>query len=220
MGWFKNSFGIGAGVTLGDMAAQTGVTMVVDIIDGSTKKLQDDYRIEHFDPIVRDDISHIIARSALSEMSYPFPTELDSNAKAAQQPGERNGFVKRHKIAVGITAALVLVAICNPKQSAIVLLIGLWLLIVAVGITIFKKASRTASGMMVGALSAPKQQLIKDGQQYWRIREYVRQALAASELSPQDAVLKLSRTQLGQQFPDTVEEIEANAFYYKQKLQQ
>ena len=39
MGWFKNSFGIGAGVTLGDMAAQTGVTMVVDIIDGSTKKL-------------------------------------------------------------------------------------------------------------------------------------------------------------------------------------
>lgn len=128
--------------------------------------------------------------------------------------------MRRHKIAVGITGALVLVAICNPKQSAIVLLIGLWLLVVAVGITIFKKASRTVSGMMVGTLSAPKQQLIKDGQQYWRIREYVRQALAASELSPQDAVLKLSRTQLGQQFPDTVEEIEANAFYYKQKLQQ
>jgi len=212
MGWFKNSFGIGAGVT--------GVAMAVDIIDGSTKKLQDDYRIEHFDPIVRDDISHIIARGALSEMSYPFPTELDSNAKAAQQPGERKNFVQRHKIAVGIAGALVLVAICNPKQSAIVLLIGLWLLIVAVGITIFKKASRTASGMMVGALSAPKQQLIKDGQQYWHIREYVRQALALAELSPQDAVLKLSRTQLVQQFPDTVEEIEANAFYYKQKLQQ
>ena len=46
------------------------------------------------------------------------------------------------------------------------------------------------------------------------------QALALAELSPQDAVLKLSHTQLGQQFPDTVEEIEANAFYYKQKLQQ
>ena len=45
MGWFKNSFGIGAGVTLGDMAAQTGVAMVVDVIDGSAKKLQDDYRI-------------------------------------------------------------------------------------------------------------------------------------------------------------------------------
>ena len=214
MGWFKNSFGIGAGVTLGDMAAQTGVAMAVDIIDGSTKKLQDDYRIEHFDPIVRDDISHIIARGALSEMSYPFPTELDSNVKAAQQLGEKSSFVQRHKIAVGITGALVLVAICNPKQSAIVLLI------VAVGITIFKKASRTATGMMVGALSAPREQLIKDGQQYWRIREYVRQALALAELSPQDAVLKLSRTQLGQQFPDTVEEIEANAFYYKQKLQQ
>ncbi len=220
MGWFKNSFGIGAGVTLGDMAAQTGVAMAVDIIDGSTKKLQDDYRIEHFDPTVRDDISHIIARGALSEMSYPFPSEPNPGATAAQQPGERKNFVQRHKIAVGITGALVLVAICNPKQSAIVLLIGLWLLIVAVGITIFKKASRAATGMMVGALSAPKQQLIKDGQQYWHIREYVRQALAASELSPQDAVLKLSRTQLGQQFPDTVEEIEANAFYYKQKLQQ
>ena len=113
MGWFKNSFGIGAGVTLGDMAAQTGVAMAVDIIDGSTKKLQDDYRIEHFDPIVRDDISHIIARSALSEMSYPFPTELDSNARTAQQPGEKSSFVQRHKIAVGITGALVLVAICT-----------------------------------------------------------------------------------------------------------
>ena len=116
MGWFKNSFGIGAGVTLGDMAAQTGVAMAVDIIDGSTKKLQDDYRIEHFDPIVRDDISHIIARGALSEMSYPFPTELDSNAKAAQQPGERKNFVQRHKIAVGIAGALVLVAICNQAE--------------------------------------------------------------------------------------------------------
>ena len=153
-------------------------------------------------------------------MSYPFPSEPNPGATAAQQPGERKNFVQRHKIAVGIAGALVLVAICNPKQSAIVLLIGLWLLVVAVSITIFKKASRTATGMMVGALSAPKQQLIKDGQQYWHIREYVRQALAASELSPQDAVLKLSRTQLVQQFPDTVEEIEANAFYYKQKLQQ
>lgn len=220
MGWFKNSFDIGAGVTLGDMAAQTGVTMVVDIIDGSTKKLQDDYRIEHFDPIIRDDLSHIIARGALSEMPYPFPSEPNPGVAAAPQPGERKNFVQRHKIAVGIAGALVLVAICNPKQSAIVLLIGLWLLIVAVGITIFKKASRTASGMMVGALSAPREQLIKDGQQYWRIREYVRQALALDELSPQDAVLKLSHTQLVQQFPDTVEEIEANAFYYKQKLQQ
>lgn len=89
MGWFKNSFGIGAGVTLGDMAAQTGVTMVVDIIDGSTKKLQDDYRIEHFDPTVRDDISHIIACGALSEMPYPFPSEPIQMRRPRSSQGRR-----------------------------------------------------------------------------------------------------------------------------------
>ena len=124
MGWFKNSFGIGAGVTLGDMAAQTGVAMAVDIIDGSTKKLQDDYRIEHFDPIVRDDISHIIARSALSEISYPFPTELDSNAKAAQQPGERKSFVQRHKIAVGILVRLCWWRYATPSKALSCCLLG------------------------------------------------------------------------------------------------
>ena len=218
MGWFKNSFGVGAGATLGSMAAQTGVDMVVNIADATTKKLYDDYRTEHFDPIVRDDLSHIIARGALKEVPYPFPTEVRPGANTRQEPIQ-SSFVQRHKIALGVAGFLLLVAIFNPKQSAVVLFVGVWLLIVAAGIAFFKKAGRTASKVAISSLDAPKQQLINDGQQYWHIREYVRQALAASELSPQDAVLKLNSTRLAQQFPDTVEDIEANAFYYKQRLQ-
>ena len=63
-----------------------------------------------------------------------------------------------------------------------------------------------------------KNQLESDGQQYWYVREYVRQALANGELDTKSAIVKISNTALAQQFPDTVDEIEANAFYYRQKL--
>ena len=63
-----------------------------------------------------------------------------------------------------------------------------------------------------------KPELEQDGEKYWYVREYIRQALEAGEMNRDDAVRKLSNTALVQQFPDTVEEIEANAFYYKQQL--
>lgn len=63
-----------------------------------------------------------------------------------------------------------------------------------------------------------KATLIEEGKQYWHIREYVRQVLQKGELSIEDAIVKISNTELGRQFPDTVDQIEANAFHYRQKL--
>lgn len=59
--------------------------------------------------------------------------------------------------------------------------------------------------------------LMTDGKQYWHIREYVRQALDDNELTPEEGIKKLLNARLVQQFPDTIEEIEANAFYYKKE---
>ena len=62
-----------------------------------------------------------------------------------------------------------------------------------------------------------KSQLEYDGQQYWYVREYVRQALSRGELDKKIAITKIVNTNLAQRLPDTVDEIEANAFYYRQK---
>ena len=63
-----------------------------------------------------------------------------------------------------------------------------------------------------------KSELENAGQEYWYVREYIRQALARHELSVEDSIRKISNTQLARIFPDTVEKIEANAFYYRQRI--
>ena len=80
---------------------------------------------------------------------------------------------------------------------------------------LYKKLNRGKKKLMQSGFR-PK--LIKDGQHYWHIREYIRQALASGQMNVQDAIIKISNTELGRQFPDTVDEIEANAFFYRQKL--
>lgn len=57
--------------------------------------------------------------------------------------------------------------------------------------------------------------LVEDAKQYWKIREYLRNALIVGELTPQEGVKKLLNARLVQRFPDTIEEIEAHAFNYR-----
>ena len=60
--------------------------------------------------------------------------------------------------------------------------------------------------------------LIEDAKQYWKIREYIRNALEVGELTPQASLKKLLKARLVQRFPDTIEEIEAHAFNYRHGL--
>lgn len=80
---------------------------------------------------------------------------------------------------------------------------------------VIKKISRSGKNKLSSNFKA---QLEYDGQQYWYMREYVRQALARGEMDINTAVTKICNTRLAQQFPDTVDKIEANAFYYRQKM--
>lgn len=82
---------------------------------------------------------------------------------------------------------------------------------------IVRKAGKKGKDVLFGNY---KNQLEVNGQQYWYVREYIRQELANGEMNTKSAIIKISNTALAQQFPDTVDEIEANAFYYRQKLDQ
>lgn len=81
-------------------------------------------------------------------------------------------------------------------------------------VIVIKKVGRGGQKVLSGGYKA---QLENDGQQYWYVREYVRQALASGELDLKNAMTKIVNTSLAQQLPDTVDKIEANAFYYRQK---
>ena len=61
-------------------------------------------------------------------------------------------------------------------------------------------------------------QMSADGEQHWHVREYVRQVLAGGQIDAQAALQKLCTTRLVQSFPDTIEEINANAFYFAQSI--
>lgn len=215
MGTFKNWFQAGAGATLGSLTASTSFELAGTFVGGMMDKSYVKYRAQYFDHVVRADLNDIMVRGMLPEKSYPFPNK--DSAKGT--------FFKRHKRLKVILIAFAVLFFLTTKmafdkgevsQSFITFmsLSSFALLIYAIyaGIRkVFHYGKKVAPDSL-------KAQLDTAGEQYWYIREYIRQTLSTGELTPKDAILKMSNTRLGQQFPDTVEEIEAHAFYYKQQL--
>ena len=63
-------------------------------------------------------------------------------------------------------------------------------------VMIVSKAGKKGKDVLFGSY---KNQLEANGQQYWYVREYVRQALANGELDTKSAIVKISNTALAQQ---------------------
>ena len=211
MGLFKDAYDVGAGATLGSLTTQSLYQMGGMLVNRKFDQAYLNYRCKNFDPIVRTDLRDIIVKGSLAKIDNPFPKAKGST---------KIDFFKRHRILTIILILYILLSYFNfnfKNGSITSENIGLKVLMLTVIIffliilRIFSRVGRAVKGTY-------KTSLDNDGEQYWYIREYIRQALDAGELTVKEAILKISNTNLGQQFPDTIEEIEANAFYYKQRL--
>lgn len=211
MGLFGDAFDIGAGATLGNLAVKTGYEATEGILNASEQRMYNQFRMQNFDPVVRQDLKDIMVRGMLQNREYPFP-------RNEQQ--KKESFLVRHKVVlISFAVMLLLVWFVMPHISyetqSQVVMAWVGFLMIYGAVKLGKKLKRGGKNLMQASFR-PK--LIKDGQQYWHVREYIRQAMVTGEVSVNDAIVKISNTELGRQFPDTVDEIEANAFYYRQKL--
>lgn len=212
MSLFGDSFDIGAGATLGNLAVKTGYQATEEFLNASEKNAYNKMRSESFDPVVRQDLNDIMVRGILQPRNYPFPRDTEKKAN----------FFVRHKVFwivfliyfiyfyIRSTTGMFVAEALEKSVAYFSVFV-----VIYIAVAIAKKTKRGAKKLMQAGF---RKKLMNDGQQYWHIREYIRQALDAGSLSVQDAIVKISNTELGRQFPDTVDEIEANAFYYRQKL--
>lgn len=222
MGYFKDAFDVGAGATLGNMAVNTGAQIGATFVDAKFKQAYNNYRAQYFDPVIRNDLNELLVFERLPQRAYPFPN--------SNNPVKKENFFKRHKkftILLLVTIIVdILGAFLNMFASTsalalnlhynIIAIVGIlsWAVCISGLVMSVKKVGRGGKKVLSGGY---KTQLENDGQQYWYVREYVRQALASGELDFKNAMTKIVNTSLAQQLPDTVDKIEANAFYYRQK---
>lgn len=216
MGLFGDAFNVGAGATLGNLAVRTGYQAAEEFLNAAERNAYNKLRSESFDPVIRQDLNDIIVRKMLQARKYPFPQ--------AEVQRKQNFFV-RHKVFWIVTIiyfVLFFSFVSNVMDNVnyanqIFDLTEYYFVFVGLygSYKLYKKLNRGKKKLME---SSYKPKLVKDGQQYWHVREYVRQSLASGQMSVQDAIIKISNTELGRQFPDTMDEIEANAFFYRQKL--
>lgn len=217
MGLFSDAFDVGAGATLGSMASANLVNMSGRLVSNTITKAYNEYRSSCFDPIVREDICNIMVKGNLPQMAYPFPSVNGSL-------GEKENFFKQHKIFTAILAVFIISVISsgvtasgNGSESLAVMM-GFSLLALffaGIGMMIMKIGK---IGKKAVVNTSYKNQLGNDGQQYWYVREYIRQALETHQLTAKEAVYQMCNTRLAQQLPDTAEELDAHIFYYKQRL--
>lgn len=219
MGYFKDAFDIGAGATLGNLAVNTGAQLGAQFVQAKFQQAYNHYRSQYFDPVIRHDLNELLVFGRLPQQEYPFP---NSNA-----PVKKENFFKRHKKFTALLIAILGIDIIASGLGAAgsvgsawqsLMVIGTVLFVVLFGSGIVMAVSKAGRKGKEALSDGYKSQLENDGQQYWYVREYVRQALARGEMDTRSAIIKISNTSLAQQFPDTVDEIEANAFYYRQKL--
>lgn len=208
MGLFGDAFDISAGATLGNLAVKTGYQATEEFLNAAEKTAYNKLRSESFDPVVRQDLNDIMVRGMLQAKNYPFPQ--------AEVQKKENFFI-RHKVFWIATIIFFVATKFNTSYEYLMNLVQ-WFMIFAFFYVMRALTNKLKRGKKKLMQSGFRPKLIKDGQQYWHMREYVRQALASGQMNVQDAIIKISNTELGRQFPDTVDEIEANAFYYRQKL--
>jgi hypothetical protein len=165
------------------------------------------YRAKDFDPVVRKDLLDIMKNGRLANIAYPFPTQA--------KPQKKPIFFVRHKIfSISLVLCFFIVGILAPREEIfdvtekIVMAFAVfWFFCIMV--MLVKKVLRggkKASDLLF------QTEYINQGNRYWNVREYVRQALEIGELDAQGAYIRIRNTDLGRQLPDTDTEIEARVF--------
>ncbi|MDG3142786.1 hypothetical protein MKL29_08200 [Streptococcus suis] len=210
MGLFTDSLKVSSGLTLGHAATKIGIQKTLTVAEEHAENKARTYQATFFDPIVRDDLCHLEVDGQLENRSYPFPSKVSViNISEIQKDFQELSqdfnvqkigvFVKKHPWVTGIVALLLTVPFGYSDMGSIL------------GLSVFIVLVR----MIIARPKKYQKVYLEDAQQYWKIREYLRNALIVGDLTPQEAVKKLLNARLVQRFPDTIEEIEAHAFNYR-----
>ncbi len=165
------------------------------------------YRAKDFDPVVRKDLLDIMKNGRLANITYPFPKQA--------KPQKKPIFFVRHKIfSISLVLCFFIVGILAPREEIfdvtekiVMAFVVFWFFCIMV--MLVKKVLRggkKASDLLF------QTEYINQGNRYWNVREYVRQALEIGELDAQGAYIRIRNTDLGRQLPDTDTEIEARVF--------
>ncbi|KXT74457.1 hypothetical protein STRDD10_00916 [Streptococcus sp. DD10] len=213
MGLFTDSLKVSSGLTLGHVATKIGIQKTLTAAEEHAENKVKNYQAKFFDPIIRDDLCHLEVDGQLENRVYPFPTKVSVVNISDVQNDFQNltkefsiekliSFVKVHP---WIALFVVLILSVPFGWSDLGSIIGLAVFIIVVRL-IFARPKKF------------QKVLLEDARQYWKIREYVRNALSMGELTQQESLKKLLNARLVQRFPDTIEEIEAHAFNYKHGL--
>lgn len=213
MGLFTDSLKVSSGLTLGHAATQIGIQKTLTAAEEHAEHKFRTYQEKFFDPIVRDDLCHLEVEGQLKHCDYPFPgggsvlnlSEIKTDVQQLCQDFDFQKvmvFVKNHPWLLGMVLLMLTVPFGNSDMGSV---LGLSAVVLVVRATIAKPKKY-------------QKVLLEDAKQYWKIREYLRNALIMGELTPKESVKKLLNARLVQRFPDTIEEIEAYAFNYKHGL--
>lgn len=90
MGLFTDAFHLGAGAKLGTLCVEKpGYALGYHFATSSVEKAYEEYRSRYFDPVVRDDLNHIMILGTLPERENPFQ---EGSGKGLER------FVQDHKI--------------------------------------------------------------------------------------------------------------------------
>lgn len=186
MGLFTDSLKVSSGLTLGHAATKIGVQKALTAAEENAENKVRNYQAKYFDPIVRDDLCHLEVDGQLENRIYPFPNKVSViNISEIQKDfQELTQDFNMQK--------LIVFAKSHPWISAIVVL----LLTVPFGLSDIGAIIGLAVTVLVIRLimARPKKYqkvLIEDAKQYWKIREYLRNALVVGELNQSESVKTL-----------------------------
>lgn len=210
MGYFTDSFEIGAGATFGALTAVSATKLADNLAKYAMNGAYTKYRQENFDGVVFNDLDNLLAYGSLPETPYPF--SQGSNGKTSDW--QRTVILAGFAIALVVTLAGISMVSSETGEilmgtgGGIFLFFMMWGIVHLIGKAV-KKGAKKAGDMMY------RERLDNDGSQYWLVREHVRCSLADHSMDLKEAFRRLSSTNLGQQFPYTLDYIEAHAYQYK-----
>lgn len=211
MGLFLKAMKVSSGATLGYAATNMGIKKAAEWSETSKIENYNRHRKKFYDPFIRKDLIHLEVDGKLQAIPYPFYQEKKITVDYKHFDKQQALLLtKKYPLMVYLCFVLLLSFIGQFNYTASEFASGAWFIFWIILIII-------ACQKLLSNQDQVTKTLMTDGKQYWHIREYVRQALDENELTPEEGIKKLLNARLVQQFPDTIEEIEANAFYYKKE---
>lgn len=168
--------------------------------------VSEQYRAKDFDPVVRRDLIDLLSKGRLSKIRYPFPLSVQQKKEI---------FFLRHKV-FSASLLLCLIAVMLIGKSAdfirentnIVVeellynvVIVFWIFwLICIVVMLVKKVIRGGKKVSDYLFQT---EFINQGKEYWKVREYVREALESQVMTLDDAYYRIWNTELGRQLPDS-----------------